>query len=263
MRHRADPNRRTRREEPELGLLPFVSALDLAVLHKHNGAAKVLIEARARLDGGYLPAMHHAGTADNVEAIQLLYEAGVSPQVRNSFGYSATALSATSGAQQAVQEMLRLAPPGQREASMVLFASMSQRGGTALLVYHLVTLKADIDFQFDVRRDISLLCRLLNESKALQHRVGKQTLLSTVAYHQHGMTPLMFALLSAQHEGAAALIALGARLDLQNCRGLKAADVVPPLSLPEWLRKGLQGDPEECQRLSSLALPDGYVRIAF
>ena len=45
--HRADPNRRTSRDEPQLGFSMWVSALDLAIFYKHNEAARVLIGARA------------------------------------------------------------------------------------------------------------------------------------------------------------------------------------------------------------------------
>lgn len=46
--HRADPNRRTSRDEPQLGFSMWVSALDIAIFYKHNEAARVLIEARAQ-----------------------------------------------------------------------------------------------------------------------------------------------------------------------------------------------------------------------
>ena len=72
--------------------------------------------------------------------------------------------------------------------------------------------------------------------------------LTAAAYHTHGMTPLM-AVQRAQHEGAAALIAAGARLDMTNCRGWKGQ------SIPQWLQQGLQGNLAECRRVSQLASP--------
>eukprot|EP00439_Symbiodinium_sp_Y106_P019320 s6774_g2.t1 len=68
--------------------------------------------------------------------------------------------------------------------------------------------------------------------------------MSALSYHTNGCTPLIAALQTAQYEGAAALIAAGARLDLTNSRGL-------------------EGLSSECQRVATLALLDGYVEVAF
>ena len=71
----------------------------------------------------------------------------------------------------------------------------------------------------------------------------------------------MQGLRSGQHEGAAALIAAGARLDLANCRKWKARDFADGQSIPLWLQQGLEGNSSECQRVSSLALPDVHVQV--
>ena len=61
---RADPMRRTAKPEPKLGVPPWMSPLDLAMLYRHNAAAQLLISARARLDGGYAPPMNFAATSN-------------------------------------------------------------------------------------------------------------------------------------------------------------------------------------------------------
>ena len=38
LQKRADPNRKTSKDEPKLGFPPWVSALDLAAFYKHNDA---------------------------------------------------------------------------------------------------------------------------------------------------------------------------------------------------------------------------------
>ena len=54
------------------------------------------------------------------------------------------------------------------------------------------------------------LWRILFAAKSVQHRIGKRTQVSCWAYHQARQTPLMAAVMSAQYEGAAALVAAGA-----------------------------------------------------
>ena len=53
----------------------------------------------------------------------------------------------------------------------------------------------------------------------------------------------------------------GARTDLQNCKKRTAADFARTLSIPSYLQMGLDGDPSECQRVSSLALADCYLEM--
>ena len=66
---------------------------------------------------------------------------------------------------------------------------------------------------------------LLSVQKAIQRKFGKQTLCTKMIYHGgHGGTPLMLAMLTSQYEGAAALVALGARVEPQSARGWRAAD---------------------------------------
>ena len=151
--------------------------------------------------------------------------------------------------------------PGCWELSSALQAAVANRGGSAEIVEILVNLRADVDFQFDPRRALLPLGRLLFAAKSLQHTWGKATQLTATAYHSYGRTPLMGALQSAQHEGAAALIALGARLDIKNLRGWTAMDFAKEESIPEWLHQGLEGDTAECDRVTALAL--AYVEASF
>ena len=75
---RADPNRRTTKAEPQLGFPAWMSALDMTLFYKHNHVARLLISARARLDGGTAPAMMIA-MSNNVDGIRLLRAGGGDP----------------------------------------------------------------------------------------------------------------------------------------------------------------------------------------
>ena len=68
--------------------------------------------------------------------------------------------------------------------------------------------------------------------------------------------------MSGQFEGAAALIAAGARLDLRNCRNWTAADFARGHSVPDFLTEALfHGQPEGCLRVTASALAQARVEL--
>lgn len=235
------------------GFPPWVSALDLALFHNHNDAVRLLLAARAQLAGGIQPGMVYAAAADNAEGIRLLCGHGGDCRAHHLFGYTALDLAAALGSKGALEELLAQSSWSGRELSFALQCGVMNRGGTAEIVERLVMMRADVDFEYDPRRCLFRLGRLFMASKSLQHSLGRATELTANAYHIYGMTPLMGALQSAEHEAAASLIAKGARLDVKNRRGWMAKDFAGA-SIPIWLQKGLLGDPRECARVTSLAL---------
>ena len=62
------------------------------------------------------------------------------------------------------------------------------------MVERLTSLRADVDFQSNVYRDLYCMGRLVNAVQVVKHRVGLTSALSSVAYHSHGQTPLMAAM---------------------------------------------------------------------
>ncbi|CAE7388613.1 ANKRD44, partial [Symbiodinium sp. KB8] len=260
LEQRADVNRRTWKDEPILGFPPFLSALDLTVLFKHHEGTRLLLAARAHLEGGLAPVVQFAAIHDNAEGIRLLCTAGARPLARNLFGLSTLQCAAGLAATAAVEELVLQGRPNSLDLSRALWSATVFRGASPELVQRLIALRADIDFQTNLRRDYRPLGRLLFAGKACQHRFGRKTVLTAGAYHAHGSTPLMEAIRSAQFEAAAALIAAGARLDLRNSRSWAAADFARGQSIPRFVQLGLSGDPSECERVSSLALADGCVQ---
>ena len=256
---RANPNQRTSRDVPQLGLPLWMSPLDL-VFYKHNEAAQLLLAARAHMEGGVGPALHWACNANNAVGARLLCCAGSSPLARNLLGPNALDCAGAFGSMAALEEMLQHCHPTSLDASRALLScSDGGRGASAKMVQRLIDLRADVNFQRNLRRDWTLLGRMLFSAQALKHRFGTKTVGSTRAYHASGSTALMWALVSAQYEGAAALLAAGARLDICNCRGWRAADFVKGLSIPSFLQQGLEEDPSECRRVACLALSDDDV----
>eukprot|EP00439_Symbiodinium_sp_Y106_P062319 s3946_g9.t1 len=257
LQQRADPNRGSTRDEPFLGFPMWTSALCLSVAYGHSEAARLLINSRARLENGLVPAMHFAAITDNAQGVRLLCNAGGRPLARNVLGVSALETAASYGAIAALQAMMEAEQVPMQEISRAAWLAACFRGGAGEVVKHLLSRRADMNFQLDLRRDRSRVGRLLYMAKALQHRRGRKTILSAWSYHMQGSTALMLAMQSANHEAAAALIAAGARLDLKNCRGWTAADFAKGQLIPAFLQQGLDGDPSECHRVAALAVPDG------
>ena len=230
---------------------------------KHHEATELLLAARAHLEGGFSPAVLAAASSDSREGIRLLCAAGARPLARNLLGVSTLQCAAGLASTSALEELLVQGRPDSLDLSRALFDATWFRGGSAELVQQLIELGADVDFQVNLARDYTLLGRLLFAVKSLRYQIGRKTVLTTLAYHLQGSTPLMQAIRSAQFEAAAALIAAGARLDLCNCRHWTAADFARGQSIPRFLQLGLEGDPSECRRVFSLALSDGYVEVPF
>ncbi|CAE7189683.1 hypothetical protein AK812_SmicGene42432 [Symbiodinium microadriaticum] len=176
-----------------------------------------------------------------------------------------------------------------QEISRAAWLAACFRGGAGEVVKHLLSRRADVDFQLDLRRDHSRVGRLLYMAKALQHRRGRKTILSAWSYHMQGSTALMLAMQSANYEEeeeeeeeqerekevlllleflSPVLLLLPpllvpdirtvtmqqffprVRLDLKNCRGWTAADFAKGQLIPAFLQQGLDGDPSECHRVA-------------
>ena len=89
LEQRANVNWRTSKDVPAMGNPPWMSALDIASGAKHHQAARLLIEARAHLEGGLLPSLMCATFPNDAEIIRLLCDAGSNPLHRNLIGNTA------------------------------------------------------------------------------------------------------------------------------------------------------------------------------
>ena len=70
------------------------------------------------------------------------------------------------------------------------------------------------------------------------------SVLTSLAYHHYGATPLMFSILTGKFEATATLVANGANLDLRNARGKTAKDLLKELDLDYPLSLTLEADLE-------------------
>ncbi|CAK9009862.1 unnamed protein product [Durusdinium trenchii] len=233
----ADPNCGTKRGHEALGLEIGSTPLTICCLFQHTDAARVLISAKSAVRGGgtvYHP-LGCAALTNNAESIQILCDAGCSPRDQNTFGFSAMAFAGNVGALASMKELLQQTGhvPALDPTRALQFA-MYGCGGSAEVVQWLVDLKADVNDQnFATAFQGTRSFRAIYTLKVLQHKFHKVTSATKRLYHVEGATALMMALLTSQYEGAAALIAAGARLDLRNARGWKAADFMRGRSVPD------------------------------
>ncbi|CAE7710646.1 ggact.2 [Symbiodinium sp. CCMP2456] len=119
--------------------------------------------------------------------------------------------------------------------------------------------QADVNYQYKIRYfGINGLYCAYN---AAMYRSGKKTIGTMAGYHGHDQTPLMAAVMTGQYEGAAALLAAGALLDLRNYRNWTAADFSRGHSLPRFLLEALEGQTTEAERITADAVASSFFQI--
>ena len=247
---RADPNAKTRRANPVTGFRRGDTALNMCLFHKHNDAARTLLLGRARVDDSFrgYPACA-AAIADNAEGLRLLCEAGGNlDQAFLGVVYPFT-LACMFGARAAIDE---LAARGAVHLQDSLSYAMVFRGGTPDMALRLISMRADVNDRshFPLLSPLGIVFAL----KSLEYRCGRVTPLTRVAYRANGRTPLMNAIMGAHYDGAAALLLLGAQVDLRDAGGASVMDIAKEQFVPDFVQRGFQGKMEGCRSVVQLAL---------
>eukprot|EP00435_Cladocopium_sp_Y103_P043070 s2867_g12.t1 len=255
LERRATLDSKTKKQNPYTGIPQFMTALSISLFFKNHLATQFLLEKGANTTSGLIPPVDFASMANNAEGLRMLrstFDSGDIPDRTGIFAFSSFEVACSFGSMEVIEELLLR----ETEISKGLHFAMVFRGGTAKLVNRLIQLRADVNQQW--KEPFWTFHGIYNHIQALQYRMGKRTTSTVMAYHIYGATPLMNAVLSGQYEGAATLIAAGARLDLRNARKRSVADFADEISVPEFLSQALQGDPEACHRIAMAADDDVF-----
>ena len=260
LQQRANMDRWTRKDQPQSTNTFGSTAVGICSFFKHHQALRVLISAKAKVDGGLHPDVISAAAANDPEGIRILCAHGGNLFKKNIFRDTAFESAAAFCSPAALEELVLQAGSNLPRVSMSrsLYAAAMCQGASAELIHRLLELQADANA---IVNDVTMTQRALFAAKALQHRYGHNTRGSRLAYHRYGQTPLMAAVMTAQYEGAAALIAAGARLDLRNSRNWTAADFATGHSVPKFLGEAVEGDREGCHRIAALARANACVEL--
>eukprot|EP00439_Symbiodinium_sp_Y106_P035352 s7135_g4.t1 len=232
---RADPDTQTSKPQVLVNLTAWNPVLSICAFFHQNAALRLLIEAKAKVDSGWNPPISAAATTDNAEGIRVLCEAGNSPTAANSFGMSPLEIASGAGAVACMDELVSRMQ--EVDTSRALHFAMWYRGGAEEVISRLISVRADLDGQ--LKMPTASLLSISCASLSLQHRLGRVSTSSRIAYHSSDSTPLMLGVLSGQYAGVLALVKMGARLDLKNSRKSTAFDMALEVSAPEKLQEAL------------------------
>ncbi|CAE7212486.1 INVS [Symbiodinium sp. CCMP2592] len=248
---KADPRDSITKSDPKLFMTSGATLLTMCVFLRHHGALRLLLERKAdanATDGFTSTPMHYACVNHNVEAIQILRDAGANVDVVNKLQHSPRMLAGGagtgSGSEDVIEYLLSDAP--QSEINFALHYCILFAGVSVDVVSALIRKGADINQQLVLPRFSPLGMAFTYFS--WRHRwsptaAARLTRVSFYAMHHSRASPLMCCIICGCFDAAAALIAAGARLDLKNIRGKTAADLAHENGAPDFLLEALQAGP--------------------
>lgn len=237
----ADPNTKTKKAHPIVGLAAGLSVSAIASFLGHKDCVQVLLDSAADVTLGLNPPM--CGAALGVTLLPALASSICLP-------------SSAENSVEAVRELLQQSPT--LNLSRTLILAMWHRGGTAEMVGQLVDAKADVNEHLRLPwRSVFGMAFFLH---GLHYRWGvRRTTGTRLAYHSVGATPLMFAIIRRQFEGAAALLVAKAQADVPNARNKTALDFAQELGAPQFLMDALEGNLTVCNRMVSSAMTNRFL----
>ncbi|CAE7465793.1 ANKRD17, partial [Symbiodinium sp. CCMP2456] len=227
---RADPDTQTSKPQVLVNLTAWNPVTSICAYFHQNPALRLLLEAKAKIDSGWNPPISSAATTDNAEGIRILCDAGTSPTTKNSFGMSPLEVAAGAGAVACLDELVSRIQD-EVDTSRALHFAMWYRGGAEEVLSRLISARADLDGR--LKTPAASLLGISCASLSLQHRLGRITTSTRIAYHSYDSTPLMLGVLSGQYAGVLALVKMGARLDLENSRSRTAWDLALEVGAPD------------------------------
>lgn len=251
LQKRADPSTRTRAANAYINVPGNASVVSIAAFYSNNAALEVLIAARANLEVGIAPPVVTASGGDNTEGMRILLAAGCNLQAQNAAGHTAFENAALAGSQKVMQALIE-AGASSAQLTRSLHWACWLAGGSFEMIRQLLSARADANSSFAVK-PFSVMGVLFG-GLSLRYRMGSRSFPARLGYHSGGATPLMLAILSGQYEAATALIANGAKMDVENSRHRRTADLAREMQVPDFLMQALeQGNTDACERITASA----------
>ena len=150
LERKADPSDSITKSDQRLFMTTGASLLTMCVFLRNHEALRLLLEHKAdvhALDGFGATAMHYACVNHNVEAVQILRNAGASISIKNKLSHSPCMLAGGagtgSGSKDVIEVLLRDAP--QAEINFALHYSILFAGASEEVVSALIRAGADIN----------------------------------------------------------------------------------------------------------------------
>eukprot|EP00913_Durusdinium_trenchii_P007503 g7052.t1 len=125
---RADLNCKTHKDQPIIGMHGHASALVISLFFKQNKVVRLLLEARAIMDGGLHPPIYCAARASNSEGVRLLCEASCNIHARDLYDVSGFEAAAMNGARTSMDVLAAAGALESANMGNVLFWSQVFRG---------------------------------------------------------------------------------------------------------------------------------------
>jgi len=218
---KADANDQILCNKLEATLRRRTPVLSLAVAYHNNEVVKVLIAARANVDGGGRntgTALCWAASSNNASAVRILCEANADPHIKVFPDTSPFRVACSAGSVEAMKELLAHFPAVSLRfclhSALVFF-------GSGEMVSSLIEAAADINEQLRVPSSRILWWSILKMLHA-RHYLSSSAL-TYLAYHHYGATPLIVSILTGKFDATAILLKAGANTEIRNARGKSAA----------------------------------------
>ena len=209
------------------------SVLSLCAYFRCNESMKVLLRARAnpnRRDSRKGTALYWANVSDNARGTRLLCEANADPCVQGLVPWNVLETAAGIGATGVVRELLT--STAFDESQFLLHTALMFEGGAPEMISTLIEARCDVNEAFFPTHQAFQVIFLIFSMK---HWLLGPSILSTIAYHHRGATPLMLSIISGHFSAAHLLLDAKARVETRNARHRCALDFAENNGAPEIL----------------------------
>jgi len=228
LEQKANSNECLQKSKTVANLPKKMPVLCMAAAYNNNRVLEVLLSYRADVNAQ----CGHGGTAlawtavsDNSSAVSILCNASANPGIKVFPQTKPFRLACAYGSTATMKEMMQHFSVSLRfclHTAMIFF-------GDADTVSCLLQAEADINEQLRIPVAQGAWWSML-KMLHFKHYLSP-SVLTSLAYHHYGATPLMFSILAGKFEATATLVAAGANLDVRNARGKTAMDLLKELDL--------------------------------